>query len=262
MGPLAGRVALVTGGGRGIGAAISRVLAADGASVALSYRRDVVAASETVAEIRAAGGTAVALEAGLDDPAAAADLAAAATSALGPVDLLVCNAGVASRGRSVADTPASEVERVMAVHALSTHRLVAELLCSLRAAPRGDVVMISSSELDHMRPNGAPYNMAKAAMEALAWTLAKEEVANRVHVNVVAPGVVATDMGERLVAATMGIEDITQLDARLPLGRVCRPEDVARVVRFLVSADAGYVTGQRIVVDGGADALALREVRL
>jgi NAD(P)-dependent dehydrogenase (short-subunit alcohol dehydrogenase family) len=121
--------------------------------------------------------------------------------------------------------------------------------------------MVSSSELDHMRANGAPYNMAKAAMEALAWTLAKEEVANGVHVNVVAPGLVATDMGERLVAATMGVDDITALDARLPLGRVCRPDDVARVVRFLVSGDAGYVTGQRIVVDGGADALTLTEVR-
>jgi 3-oxoacyl-[acyl-carrier protein] reductase len=163
---------------------------------------------------------------------------------------------VASRGLSVADTELREVTRVLNVHAVSTHRLVAAALPGMRAARRGDVVMISSSELNHMRPNGAPYHMAKAAMEALAWTLAKEEIANGIHVNVVAPGLVATDMGERLVAATMGVEDITEMDKTIPLGRVCRPDDVARVVRFCVSEDAGYVTGQRIVVDGGYDALA------
>lgn len=254
---LAGRVALVTGGGRGIGRAISLLLAAEGASVALSYRRDADAAAQTVAEIVATGGSAVALEASLGDPEAATALAAAASAALGPVDLLVCNAGVASRGLGVADTDIAEVVRVVGVHAVSTHRLVAAVLPGMRSAPRGDIVMISSSELNHMRAGGAPYNMAKAAMEALAWTLAKEEVGSGIHVNVVAPGVVATDMGERLVAAAMGVDDISALDARMPLGRVCRPEDVARVVRFLVSADAGYVTGQRIVVDGGADVLSV-----
>jgi 3-oxoacyl-[acyl-carrier protein] reductase len=255
-GPLAGRVALVTGGGRGIGRAISTLLAAEGAKVALSYRRDVDAANETVAAIRAAGGEAVALEASLGDAEEATRLAVLAAEALGPVDLLVCNAGVASRGLPVADTDVAEVTRVIGVHAVSTHRLVAAVLPGMRAAPRGDVVMVSSSELNHMRAGGAPYNMAKAAMEALAWTLAKEEIGHGIHVNVVAPGLVATDMGERLVAATMGVDDIADLDAGLPLGRVCRPEDVARVVRFLVSEDAGYVTGQRVVVDGGADALA------
>jgi 3-oxoacyl-[acyl-carrier protein] reductase len=255
-GSLAGRVALVTGGGRGIGRAVSMLLAAEGAAVALSYRRDADAAAETVAAIAAAGGSAVALEASLGDPEAATRLAVAAAEALGPVDLLVCNAGVASRGLHVADTDITEVTRVIGVHAISTHRLVAAVLPAMRMARRGDVVMISSSELNHMRAGGAPYNMAKAAMEALASTLAKEEIGSGIHVNVVAPGLVATDMGERLVAATMGVEDIAALDAGLPLGRVCRPEDVARVVGFLVSEHAGYVTGQRIVVDGGADALA------
>jgi NAD(P)-dependent dehydrogenase (short-subunit alcohol dehydrogenase family) len=96
--------------------------------------------------------------------------------------------------------------------------------------------------------------MAKAALEALALTLAHEEIANGVRVNIVAPGLVVTDMGSKLVKAKLGLDDMAQLDAGQPLGRVTRPEDVARVVRFLASNDAAMVTGQRIVVDGGADA--------
>ena len=93
--------------------------------------------------------------------------------------------------------------------------------------------------------------MAKAALEALAMTLAKEERGHGIHVNVVAPGLVDTEMGRRLVKGVMGIDDITTLDAGSPYGRVCRPEDVAAVVRFLCSEAAGYVTGQVVTVDGG-----------
>jgi NAD(P)-dependent dehydrogenase (short-subunit alcohol dehydrogenase family) len=104
-----------------------------------------------------------------------------------------------------------------------------------------------------MAANGAPYNMGKAALEALAFTLAKEERENGIHVNVVAPGLVATEMGDRLTRAmTRGkVSEATGLDANSPFGRVCRPEDVADVVVYLVSEQAGYLTGQRIAVDGG-----------
>jgi NAD(P)-dependent dehydrogenase (short-subunit alcohol dehydrogenase family) len=124
----------------------------------------------------------------------------------------------------------------------------------MRERSRSDVVLISSSELDKMRALGGPYNMAKAALEALGYTLAKEEVGNGVHVNIVAPGLIVTDMGARLVKAKLGLDNMEDLDAGQPMGRLGRPEDIARVVRFLVSDHAGFVTGQRIVVDGGADA--------
>jgi NAD(P)-dependent dehydrogenase (short-subunit alcohol dehydrogenase family) len=94
--------------------------------------------------------------------------------------------------------------------------------------------------------------MAKAAMEALAMTLAKEERAHGIHVNVVAPGLVETEMGRRLVKATSGVTDMRSLDASMPFGRVCQPEDVASVVRFLVSERAGYLTGEKINVHAGA----------
>lgn len=114
--------------------------------------------------------------------------------------------------------------------------------------------MVSSVATSHMGPNGAPYNMGKAAMEALAKTLAKEERPHGIHVNIVAPGLVETDMGLRLARAMTGqkdMEDLRALDAASPFGRVCQPIDVANVVLWLCSDGAGYVTGQRIECDGG-----------
>jgi NAD(P)-dependent dehydrogenase (short-subunit alcohol dehydrogenase family) len=239
-----------------VGRAIARLLAAEGAAVGVNYRRDVEAADSLVAEIASEGGVAFALRASLDSLEEVDALAASALEALGEVDILVCNAGIASRGLSVAETAAEEVQRVMAVHTLSAHRLVHLLLPTMRRAQRADVVVISSSELLQMRANGAPYNMAKAALEAFAMTLAHEEARRGIRVNIVAPGLVATEMGDRLVRATLGVEGVASLDQKQPFGRVCQPDDVARVVRFLVSPDAGLITGQRIVIDGGSDALA------
>ena len=248
---LDGRVAIVTGGSRGIGRGIALELGASGAAVAVNFRRDEDAAAETVEEIRAEGGRAKAFQASVTELDQVEGLAEAALAEFGFVDIVVNNAGIASRGNTVADSDPAEFERLMLTHAFSAMRLAQLLLPQMRERPRGDIVMISSSEVSAMRAGGAPYNMAKAA---LALTMAKEEVANGVHVNVVAPGLVATDMGERLVKAKLGTVGMDELDAAQPLGRVCRPEDVARVVRFVVSEDAGMVTGQRIVVDGGVDA--------
>ena len=249
---LDGRVALVTGGGRGIGRAISLALAEDGADVAVGYRRDADAAEEVVGLVRGMGRRAGAYRGALDDPEEVRAMAAAVVADLGPVDLLVNNAGIASRGRSVADTDAAELERVLRVHAVGPHQLTAALLPGMRARPRADVVFVSSVAARTLAPNGAPYNMGKAAMEALAVTLMKEERGTGIRVNVVAPGLVETEMGRRLVRATAGVEDLRTLDPSMPFGRVCQPEDVAAVVRFLVGDAAGYVNGQVITVDGGA----------
>lgn len=254
MGALDGRVALVTGGGRGIGRAISELLAAEGATVAVNYRRDEGAARETVEAIEAGGGAATAHAASVDDPDAVAAMVEAVVSDHGFVDILVCNAGIASRGLAVADTDPAEMARVVATHAFGAHHAARLVLPSMRTRPRGDIVMISSVATSAMAANGAPYNMGKAALEALARTLAQEEQRNGIHVNVVAPGLVETDMGVRLARAITGdrdLEDLRGLDAQAPFGRVCQPIDVAEVVRFFCTGAAGYVTGQRVEVDGG-----------
>ena len=254
MGHVDGRVALVTGGGRGIGRGISELLASEGATVAVNYRRDAEAAAETVAAIRAAGGEASAYQASVDDQQACAAMIDAIVADHDRLDILVCNAGVASRGKSVADTDPTEMVRVIAAHAFGPHHLARLAIPHLRRRERGDVVMISSVATSNFSANGAPYNMGKAAMEALAFTLAKEERAHGIHVNVVAPGLVETDMGVRLARALTGnreLEDLRSLDAAAPFGRVCQPLDVANVVLWLCSEGAGYITGQRIVCNGG-----------
>lgn len=249
-----GRVALVTGGGRGIGRGISELLAANGATVAVNYRRDADAAAETVAAITAAGGAAKAYSASVDDPEECQAMADAVVADFGGIDILVCNAGIASRGNAVADTDPAEMMRVVSTHAFGPHHMSRVALPSMRARGRGDIVMISSVATSNYGANGAPYSMGKAAMEALAFTLAKEERPNGIHVNVVAPGLVETDMGVRLSRARTGqrdLQDLRSLDATSPFGRVCQPLDVANVVLWLCSDGAGYVTGQRIECNGG-----------
>jgi NAD(P)-dependent dehydrogenase (short-subunit alcohol dehydrogenase family) len=175
-------------------------------------------------------------------------------SDFGGIDILVCNAGIASRGRAVADTDPNEVARLLGTHAVGPHHMARCALPSMRTRGRGDIVMISSVATSHMSANGAPYSMGKAAMEALALTLAKEERQYGIHVNVVAPGLVETDMGLRLARAMTGqkeMADLRALDKASPFGRVCQPMDVANVVLWLCSEGAGYVTGQRIECDGG-----------
>ncbi|MQA96912.1 MAG: SDR family oxidoreductase [Streptosporangiales bacterium] len=251
MSELSGRLALVTGGGRGIGAAISITLAEAGADVAIGYRKDEEAAAKTVAAIEAAGVRGRAFRAAVDNAEDCAALVADVTGGFGSPDILVHCAGIASRGKSVADTDPAELERVLRVHAMGPHHLTQAALPHLRQADRADVVFISSVATDKMGANGAPYSMGKAAMEALAHTLAKEERRNGIRVNIVAPGLVDTEMGRRLIRATAGIENIRDADPNFPFGHVCTPEEVAAAVTFLVSPAAGYVNDQRIVVDGG-----------
>lgn len=248
---LQGRVALVTGAGRGIGRAIALGLAEDGADVAVNYRRDASAAAETVAAIEALGRRAIAYAAPIEDDAALQEMVDGVVGDLGNVSILVNNAGIASRGQSVQKTDPAELERVVRVHALGPHRLCQLVLPGMRDCERGDIVMISSVATLHHAGGGAPYNMGKAAMESLAWTLSKEVKRHGIHVNIVAPGLVETEMGRRLVKATAGIDDLRKLDASSAFGRICQPEDVANAVRFLVSERASYVTGEKLCVYGG-----------
>jgi 3-oxoacyl-[acyl-carrier protein] reductase len=249
---LEGRVALVTGGGRGIGRAVSLALGEDGADVAINYRRDEQAAADTVADVEKLGRRAAKYQASVDSWDEDVAMVNAVLSDFGGVDILVNNAGIASRGHSVVDTDPGEFERVWRTHTFGSFALSKLVLPSMRERPRGDIVMVSSAATVHWGPNSSPYNVAKAGLEALARTLAKEERRHDIRVNVVAPGLVETEMGRRLVKGAMGVEDITALDVGSPFGHVCTPEEVADVIRFLVSDAGGYLTDQKLTIDGGS----------
>ncbi|MEY4251432.1 MAG: hypothetical protein RL691_313 [Actinomycetota bacterium] len=234
MGSLDGRIALVTGGGRGIGKAISLALANEGATVAINYRRDKESAEITQREILDAGGIATIHQGSNDIPEENVALVKDVLSVHGGIDIAVLNG------------------------ALGPHQLCRALIPSMRARGRGDIVFISSVATSGMSANGAPYNMGKAAMEALALTLAKEERPHGIRVNIVAPGLVETDMGVRLARAMTGrreMEDLRSMDDAAPFGRVCQPEDIAAAVLWFCSPSASYITGQRIQVDGGGSTL-------
>jgi NAD(P)-dependent dehydrogenase (short-subunit alcohol dehydrogenase family) len=248
---LAGRVALVTGASRGIGKAIALALAEAGADVAVNYRRDEGAANEAVAEIEAMGRKAKAYAASVENWDEDQALVEGVLKDFGKIDILVNNAGIASRGQAVADTDPAEMERVVRIHAFGPHYLCKLVVPQMRSLGRGDIVMISSVATLGMGPRGAPYNMGKAAMEALALTLAKEERGHGIRTNIVAPSLTVTEMGKRLARATMGAEDIHQLDERIPFGRVSTPEDVASAVTWLVSSANPYANGQKININGG-----------
>ena len=254
MGSLDGRIALVTGGGRGIGKAISLALANEGATIAINYRRDKESAETTQREILDAGGLATIHQGSNDIPEENVALVKDVLSVHNGIDIAVLNGGVASKGRSVADTEAEELWNLVATHALGPHQLCRALIPSMRTRGRGDIVFISSVATSGMSANGAPYNMGKAAMEALALTLAKEERKNGIRVNIAAPGLVETDMGVRLSRSLTGnkeLTDLRSLDDSAPFGRVCQPDDVANVVLWFCSPGSAYVTGQRVQCDGG-----------
>jgi 3-oxoacyl-[acyl-carrier protein] reductase len=248
---LDGRVALVTGGSRGIGRGIALGLARAGADVAINYRREAEAAEEVVKEIQAMGRTARAYHASVDDYDACTALVDAVARDFGSLSILINNAGIASRGQTVADTDPAEFERVMRVHAFAPHYMSKSAIPHLRKHDRADIVMISSIATLSHAANGAPYNMGKAAAESLALTLAKEEQRHGIRVNIVAPSLTVSDMGERLAKAVTGVADIHELDKRSPFGRVSVPDDVAAAVVWLVSDANPYASGQKINIDGG-----------
>jgi NAD(P)-dependent dehydrogenase (short-subunit alcohol dehydrogenase family) len=248
---LNGRVALVTGGARGIGRAIAIGLAQDGADVAIVDKRELDA-PETLEGIRAAGRQGRFYKASVDVWEENARVAEEVQRDLGDVSIFVHAAGISSVGRTLAESDPDELLNLFKIHTLAAQHYVALLIPRMRALPRGDVVVISSGATKSEVPNSGPYTMAKAALEALARTLAKEEMKHGIHVNIIAPGITDTRMGFNLVRSRVpGLESIHAIGESQPYGHVCSPEEVAAVARFFVSDAASYVNGQKIILDGG-----------
>jgi 3-oxoacyl-[acyl-carrier protein] reductase len=234
------KVALVTGGSRGIGAAICRELARAGARVAVNYRSGREAAEEVAREI---GGIAVAGD--VADSATAQGLVDAAESELGEVDILVNNAGV-TRDTLIARMSDEDWELVIETNlhgAFNTSRAVARRMLRRRS---GAIVNLTSVVGLHGNPGQANYAASKAGLIGLTKALARELGTRGVRVNAVAPGYIDTELTRRLPEAAR-----EAILTNTPLARLGRPEDVAGAVRFLCSDEAAFVTGEVLLVDGG-----------
>lgn len=253
--PLAGRVAIVTGGGRGAGAGISRKLAAAGADVAINYHRDKAAAEATASEIRATGGRADLYQGDVTDPEFCVDLVGQVVADFGSLGILVNNAGLATRSASVQHTTDEALREMMAIHAFAPYYLTRAALPHLVAAPRSDVIVISSLGTKAWLPYSSAYAMAKSAGEAMVRTLSKEVNHQGVYVNAVAPGLIASEMGLRLARATSGVARFEEIDHKMPFGHVCTPDEIGNLVAYLCSPGNTYVTGQIIYIDGGRETL-------
>jgi 3-oxoacyl-[acyl-carrier protein] reductase len=242
---LAGKTAIVTGGSRGIGRGIVMALAREGADVAINYRRDEAAARETAGQVKALGRRAEVYQADVADWPAVQQMFAQAGQAFAGFDVVVANSGVASRTASLVDTDPDYWARVLGVDLNGVFYTCKAGVPLLRA--QGNVIVVSSIGADTCAPYGAPYYVAKAGANALVKVLAKELAPERKRVNGIAPGVIASDMGNRLVAA-LG----EGLLNTIPLGRIGQPEDIGAAAVFLASSDASFITGKILRVDGGS----------
>lgn len=243
---VADRVALVTGSSRGIGRAIALELARQGAHVAVNYRKQAEAATEVMRAIEGLGRRAVVVPGDITDYQACVRMVADTEAALGPLDILVANGGIASKPGHIADLPVEEWHRVLNTDLHGCFYTVKAAIPGMLARGRGVVLTVSSVGPDLCRPGGAPYYAAKAGVNALTRTLANEVAARGIRVNAIAPGVVLSDMGERMVKAVG-----PQLIAGIPQGRAGQPEEIAKLAAFLCSDDAAWITGKIYRIDGG-----------
>jgi 3-oxoacyl-[acyl-carrier protein] reductase len=243
-------VSIVTGGSRGIGRAVALALAGAGHRVVVNFREREREARDLVQAIAAGGGEARAVQGDVGTPEAARVLADAALEAFGRIDVLVNNAGVHLPGVRLADAPAAAWERLLRVNLSGPFFLAQAVLPHMRARRSGHIVNVSSNVTQRFPAASGPYTVSKVGLEALTRILAKEEGPHGIRVNAVAPGPIETDMlAESL--AVMGAERAEAFVRSVPLGRKGRPEEIAAVVRFLVSEEASYLTGQVIYVNGG-----------
>jgi 3-oxoacyl-[acyl-carrier protein] reductase len=242
---LAGQATLVTGAGRGIGAAIARELAREGSDVALVDLGAFDQAEQLAAELRALGRKAVAVSADVTDFAAAERAVAAAVRELGRLDGLVCNAGIA-RDRVSWKMTEEAWDQVIDVNLKGCFSFCRATAPVFRAQRHGRIVTVASINGLRGKFGQANYAASKAGVVGLTKTLARELGPSGVNVNCVAPGIVRTEM-------TVGLPSdvIEKAVAESALGRMGEPEDVASVVAFLLSGRARYVTGEVIKVDGG-----------
>jgi 3-oxoacyl-[acyl-carrier protein] reductase len=234
---------LVTGGSRGIGRAVALRLAAEGHDVAVGYGSNAAAAEEVADAVRALGRRATAAGGDLADPAAADTLVDAVEAALGPIDVLVANAGVNTPGRRVEEISLEEWDRLHAVNLRAPFLLCRRVLPGMARRGFGRIVLLSSVAAYTGGIIGAHYASSKAGLHGLAHSLSRQAAGDGVTVNVVAPALVESDM------LPDGPGDRERLAASLPVGRLGTADEVADLIAAVVRN--GFVTNQSFLVDGG-----------
>jgi 3-oxoacyl-[acyl-carrier protein] reductase len=247
MGKLQGKVAVVTGASKGIGAGIARQLAAEGAAVVVNYASSQADAERVVTEITRSGGKAFAVQADVSKQVEIRRLFAAAREAFGPVDILVNNAGVYEFSPLEAVTEAQ-------FHRQFDLNVLGLILASQEAAKQfgsggGSIINVSSVVSSMPAPNASVYSATKAAVDAVTKSLAQELGPRNIRVNSINPGMVLT---EGVHAAGIAESDLRrQVEARTPLGRIGQTDDIGPAAVFLASADAAWITGESLVIAGG-----------
>jgi 3-oxoacyl-[acyl-carrier protein] reductase len=246
MSKLAGKVAVVTGASKGIGAGIAKALAAEGAAVVVNYASSKAGADAVVSAITEAGGKALAVQGDVSNEAQAKGIVDAALDAFGRLDILVNNSGVYEF--SPIETSTEEQYRKMFdINVLGT------LLTTKAAVPHlgegASVINISSAVTSVLMPDSAIYTGSKGAVDAITGVLANELGPRKIRVNAINPGVVETEGTQ--AAGFVGSEFETGIVAQTPLGRTGQPRDIANIAVFLASDDAGWLTGEKLTASGG-----------
>lgn len=238
------KVALVTGSSRGIGAVVAQRLAADGFKVVVNYSHGAAPAQDVVDKIATAGGEAIAVQADIANPAAAAAMFDAAEQSFGGIDVVVNNAGI-MRLAPIVDFADDAFDQTIAINLKGTFNVAREAGKRLRTG--GRIINLSTSVIGMRLPTYGVYIATKAAVEGLTQVLAQEMRGRSITVNAVAPGPTATD----LFLEGKSPELVDRMSKMNPLERLGEPEDIARVVSFLAGPDGAWVNGQTVRVNGG-----------
>ena len=241
----AGKTILVTGGSRGIGRAAALRLASEGARVGVNYvaRRDK--ADEVVCEIAAAGGAAVAVQGDVTSPEQVQRMVQETRTAFGPIDMLVHSAGLSILEKAE-DVTFETWRQVMSVNLDGTFHVIHALQDEMIARKFGRIVLLSSIAALRERKNQVHYSAAKAGVIAMARCLAEAWAMHNIRINTICPGLIETDMGK-----LMSPEATQYVIANTPMGRLGTPEEIAAAIRFLLSDESSFMTGQSLVVSGG-----------
>ncbi|CAH2403631.1 SDR family NAD(P)-dependent oxidoreductase [Mesorhizobium escarrei] len=247
MSKLNGKVAIVTGASKGIGAGIAKGLAAAGAAVAVNYASSREGANRVVAEIKDAGGRAIAVHGDVSQAADVRRLFEAAKSSFGAVDILVNNAGVFAFEPLEAVTE-TEFHREFDTNVLGTILTIREAVNHF-GTKGGSVINISSVASLNPQPNSLVYAATKGAVDSITLSMSRELGDRNIRVNAIAPGGVDTEGLQRI--GMVGSEFEKQIIAMTPLGRFGQPDDIARIAVFLASDEASWLTGERITASGG-----------